>query len=90
MLELADADLANAVERVTALRRLAMVEFAKAVLPAPTDIQVMLAAAAPGPRPVAALIQALPEARRALGLRGLAWLLKLGVLRVCPPRLSSA
>jgi alpha-maltose-1-phosphate synthase len=81
LLALVDADAASALARVRAYRQLAMVEFAKAVLPGDEDVQALLAAAT-GPQEAQALVQGIEPARRPFVFRSLAWLVKLGVLRV--------
>ena len=58
-----------------------MVDFAQAVLPGEEDIQAVLAAAT-GAQEAQALVQGVEAARRPFVFRSLAWLVKLGVLRV--------
>jgi hypothetical protein len=82
VLALVDADAASAVQRVQAYRPLAMVDFAKLVLPTEAEIHTVLHAAASGPQPAAALVQGIAPQRQAFVFRALAWLVKLGVLRV--------
>ncbi len=81
-LALVDADADTALARTRAMRTLAMVDFAKAILPAEPEIQAVLQAAAAGPRAAGELVAGLPPERQAFVFRGLAWLAKLGVLRV--------
>lgn len=83
-LELVDADAAGALQHAKACRSLAMVDFAKLVLPAESEIEAVLAAAAGGPKPAAELVAAIPDERRAAVFRALAWLVKLNVLKVSP------
>jgi len=83
LLALVDADAASALKRTLAYRQLAMVDFARVVLPSEDEIQSVLQTAANGPQPALALVAALPAARQAFALRSLAWLVKLGVLKVC-------
>jgi hypothetical protein len=86
VLALVDADAATAAQRVASYRALAMVDFARVVLPTPAEVDAVLAAAAAaGPRPAGELVAGLPEARQAAVFRTLAWLLKLGVLRLSSP-----
>jgi hypothetical protein len=61
---------------------LAMVNFAVLVLPTNAEIELVLIAAAHGPRSAQALVQGIETSRQAFVLRSLAWLLKLGVLRL--------
>ena len=82
VLELADADAQTAARRVADYRALAMVKFAKAVLPTDAEVQAVLAAAAAGARAAAELVSAIPPERRAFVFRALVWLAKLGVLKV--------
>lgn len=83
VLGLMDADVAAATARVAAYEKLAMVNFAKVVLPSEAEVQAVLAAAASSPKPAAELIAAIPQARQAFVFRTLAWLVKLGILKVC-------
>jgi hypothetical protein len=75
------ADAAAALQRVSAYRALAMVDFARAVLPTADEVRLVIEAAAGGPKPAGALVEGIPAARRPFVLRGLAWLVKLGVLK---------
>jgi glycosyltransferase involved in cell wall biosynthesis len=84
LLALVDADADAALARVRAYRGLAMVDFAKAVLPGDDDVQAVLAAAT-GPREAQALVQDIEAPRRPFVFRSLAWLVKLGVLKVVVP-----
>lgn len=82
VLALVDADAATAEARVAAALRLDMVSFAAAVLPSAGEVSAVLAAAAAGPAPAGRLVAGIAPERRARVLRTLAWLAKLGVLRV--------
>ena len=82
LLELADTNAQTAARRVADYRSLAMVNFAKVVLPSDTEVQAVLDAAAAGPRTAAEMVSALPPERQAFVFRALAWLAKLGVLKV--------
>jgi hypothetical protein len=81
VLQLVDADLAAALRRLAQYRKLAMVDFAKIVLPGEVEVHAVLAAVAAGPRPATELIEAIPSERQAVVLRALAWLVKLGILQ---------
>jgi len=83
VLGLVDADAQTALTRTLAYRQLAMVDFAKAILPSEAEIQAVLSAAATGPKTAAELVADIPAERQALVFRALVWLVKLGVLRVC-------
>ena len=80
-LERVDADMATASRRVAAYRELAMVNFAHVVLPEPKEVEMILAAA-PGPTPALSLVAGVDSHRQVFVLRSLAWLVKLGVLKV--------
>lgn len=82
ILGLVDADATAAIRRVSAYRALAMVDFAKVILPNEDEIQAILEVVAIGPKAAVDLVQAVPAERQAFVFRALAWLIKLGVLRV--------
>ena len=81
VLALVDADPDAAMQRVEAYRKLAMVNFAKIVLPTDAEVRLVLHAALT-PQAALTLIQAVPAERQAFVFRALVWLVKLGVLRV--------
>jgi len=81
-LALADASATEALQRVNQYKTLAMVNFAKLVLPTDEEIAQVLNATAHGPCSAQALIQDIEPSRQAFVIRSLAWLLKLGVLRL--------
>lgn len=81
VLTLADADAEVAVQRALAYRQLAMVDFAKIILPSEAEIVSVLNTAAQ-PQTAPALVAGIAQERQAFVFRSLAWLLKLGVLRV--------
>lgn len=58
-----------------------LADIAKVMLPRQEEIQTVLQAAAE-PKEAIELIASIPPARQALVLRSLAWLVKLGVLKV--------
>ena len=76
-----DADPEVALQRTLAYRQLAMVDFAKQVLPSTEELVAVLQAAA-APQAALALVESIAEARRPFVFRSLAWLLKLGVLKI--------
>lgn len=83
VLGLVDADVDTALQRTLAYRQLAMVDFAKVVLPSEAEIRAVLqAAAVAGPQAAVALVAAIPAQRQAFVFRSLVWLVKLGVLGV--------
>ncbi len=73
-----DADVESALSRLAAYQGLAMVNYAKLVIPTEEEIRLALAAAEATAAERVALIA---EVRRPYVLRALAWLMKLGVLR---------
>ena len=83
VLGLVDADVQTAFARVGAYRQLAMVNFAKVMLPSEAEVQLVLNAATSGAKTALELIQAIPAERQAFVFRTLVWLVKLGILKVC-------
>lgn len=83
ILGIVDADIETAVARVDTYRKLAMIDFAKVILPSEVEIKVVLHAAATGPKVAVELIADISSERQPFVFRSLAWLLKLGVLKVC-------
>ncbi len=81
VLGLVDADLNTAVARALAYRQLAMVDFARNILPTEAEVRVVLAAAQ-WPAAASGLLQGIAPERQPFVFRALAWLLKLGVLKV--------
>jgi hypothetical protein len=78
MLVRVDEDIEVALKKVAAMRVLAMVDFAKLVLPSEEEVRLVLLA----PEATAAeRVAAISQERRPYVLRALAWLMKLGVLR---------
>lgn len=82
VLGLGDADAQTAIQRVADYRALAMVNFAAVVLPSDLEVQVVLNAAAAGPRTAAELIKDISVERQPFVFRSLVWLVKLGVLKM--------
>jgi glycosyltransferase involved in cell wall biosynthesis len=80
-LALVDADAPTALQRTLAYRQLAMVDFAKLILPTEAEISSVLHAASQ-PQAAQALLAGISQERQAFVFRSLAWLLKLGVLKV--------
>lgn len=80
VLRLVDADVAAALKRTLTYRQLAMVDFARAILPSEEEIHAVLHAAASGPKAAVELIAPVPAERQPFLFRSLAWLVKLGVL----------
>lgn len=82
LLALVDASPDAALQRALNYRALAMVDFAKLILPSDDEMRAVLTAAAAGPRSALELVAPIAAARQASVFRALAWLLKLGVLRL--------
>lgn len=82
LLGLLDTDADTALKRALAYRQLAMIDFARVILPSEAEIQAVLTAAST-PKPAAALIASVPAERQAFVFRSLVWLVKLGALKVC-------
>lgn len=82
VLSLADGDVVTAARRLTQYRQLAMVDFAKSVIPSEEECLDLLTKLADGPLPAGILVQALPAGRQPFVFRALSWLLKLGVLKL--------
>jgi hypothetical protein len=78
-----NADVHALLKRVSDYRQLAMVNFAKEVLPAEAEVRAVLNLAASGPRSAVELIQSISTERQPFVFRALVWLVKLGILRVC-------
>jgi hypothetical protein len=70
----------QAVLQVEAYRQLAMVNYAKQVLPTPEEVKHLIGNAATMPKRVIDLLEGIEAARRPNAFRSVAWLLKLGVL----------
>jgi glycosyltransferase involved in cell wall biosynthesis len=82
MLALVDVSATDALLRVNHYKTLAMVNFANLVFPTDAEITHVLNAATYEPTSAQALVQGIKPSRQAFVLRSLAWLLKLGVLRL--------
>ncbi len=82
LLALVDADASIALARVAQYQTLAMVNFAKLVLPTDAEVQALLASLATGPQAAGALSAVIAPERQAFVFRTLVWLVKLGVLKV--------
>lgn len=72
----------QAMQWVKEAMQLKMVDYAKVVLPAEQEIEAVLNAATEEPQAALALIGSIESKRKAFVLRGLGWLVKLGVLKV--------
>jgi len=83
-LALADPSADLGAGRVAAYRELAMVNYAKLVLPTEAEVHQVLAGLSDGPAPAGELVRGFEAARQAFVFRSLTWLVKLGVLRLDP------
>lgn len=66
---------------LAAWQGLAMVNFARAVMPSDSECQLLLGKLVAGPQAAGVLVGDLPDGRQAYVFRALAWLVKLGILR---------
>ena len=82
MLALTDQSTNEAVLRVNQYKSLAMVNFAKYVLPTDEEIEKVFSTVANAPCSAQALLEGIDHSRKSFVMRSLAWLLKLGVLRL--------
>jgi len=81
VLALVDANVELALQRTLEYRKLAMIDFAKLILPSEDEIKALLSAGMTQ-HTAEQWVQAVPIDRRPYVFRLLAWLLKLGVLKV--------
>jgi glycosyltransferase involved in cell wall biosynthesis len=82
MLALVDNSLEEATARLQTYQAMAMVSFAKFVLPSDAEVEAVLKQAAAGPKAAIELVQTIDNARKPFVFRTLAWLLKMGILKV--------
>ena len=82
VLTMVDASVQESMTRVQHYQDLAMVNFAKLVLPTHAEISQVLGVAAKGQTTAQSLLQDIAPARQAFVFRSLAWLLKLGILKL--------
>ena len=81
VLALVDANVELALQRTLNYRKLAMIDFAKLILPSEDEIKAVLSAGMTQ-QTAEQWVQAVPIDRRPYVFRLVAWLLKLGVLKV--------
>jgi glycosyltransferase involved in cell wall biosynthesis len=81
MLGIVGTNVSDAVGRVASYRKLAMVSFAKEVLPTEQEVQTVLTAGAT-PKTAEELVAAIAPQRQAAVFRSLVWLVKLGALQI--------
>ncbi|MBT4129330.1 MAG: hypothetical protein HOE44_01250, partial [Candidatus Marinimicrobia bacterium] len=77
-----DAELAVALARAQQYRQLAMVDFAKLVLPSDEELKTILSNTTTTPIPALELVKDFAQERQPHLLRSLSWLVKLGILQV--------
>lgn len=82
VLETTSADVEALCAHVEAMRSLAMVNFAKLVLPTPDEVRLVLITAVKAPMRAVDLVRDISMERRAHVFRGLGWLLKVGALKL--------
>ena len=82
MLALTDLSVPDAQQRLNQYKTLAMVNFAKLVLPTDEEVASVFKAATHGPVSAQAMLETITPSRQAFVLRSLVWLLKLGLLRL--------
>jgi alpha-maltose-1-phosphate synthase len=81
-LALVDKDAETALGRVSQYRALSMVAYASHLMPTEPELRQMLALSEAGPTSGADLIAKVEAKRQRVALRGLVWLVKLGVMKV--------
>ena len=79
---LADASVEAATARIQTYQGMAMVSFAKWVMPNDAEIVAVLKQASSGPQSAQNLVVQINESRKPFVFRTLVWFLKLGVLKV--------
>lgn len=82
VLALVDNSLEAATTRLQTYQTMAMVSFAKFVLPSDAEVAVVLKEAAAGPQAAIELVQTIDNARKPFVFRTLVWLLKMGILKM--------
>lgn len=82
LLDLADASVSDALNRLSIYRQLDMVNFAKGVIPHDEEIEAVLEVASGGPLKALLLLKNIPTHRHPFVFRSLTWLVKLGLLSV--------
>ena len=82
ILMMVDSSVQDSMIRTQHYQDLAMVNFAKLVLPTKLEIAQVLGIAIKGPSTAQSLLQEITPERQAFVFRSLAWLLKLGILKL--------
>lgn len=81
LLALVDESLDMAIKRLSSYRALAMVDFAKIVLPTEEESLLLLAQLGDGAKKASELIVQVPKERAAFVFRSITWFLKLGIIK---------
>jgi len=81
LLALVDESLDIAIKRLSSYRALAMVDFAKIVLPTEDESVMLLTQLHQGTKKASELIVQLPKERAAFVFRSITWFLKLGIIK---------
>ena len=79
---LTDSSLEAAAARIETYKAMAMVSFAKWVLPTDEEIALVLKQASEGPQAAIEMVKTIEDGRKPFVFRTLAWFLKLGILKV--------
>ena len=82
MLYLTDLSAHESLNRLSQYKLLAMVNFAKSVLPTEEEIARVFNTVNHGPISAQALMEGIEPSRQVIVMRSLVWLLKLGLLRL--------
>lgn len=82
ILSLVDNDFDVAMHRAQSYRKLAMVDFAREVIPSVAEIDLVLRALSKGQSSAASLLSDIPQQRQPFVFRGLVWLAKIGIIKV--------
>jgi glycosyltransferase involved in cell wall biosynthesis len=82
LLALVHTDVQQAIDAANAYRKLNMVNFAKQVLPSQQDVNQVLMKANAGPLSARAFSEVSPPERKLSVYRSLAWMLKMGLLKI--------
>lgn len=82
ILSLTDKTVEEAVKRLETYRALAMVNFAKEILPSAAEVISVLTAGADGPKAAIQWIETIEPNRQPFVFRALVWLLKMGIIKV--------
>jgi hypothetical protein len=82
LLELVHMDFEQAIEAANAFLKLSMVNFAKQILPTPEEVTIVLMKVSAGSVNASVLLNDVPSDRKLSFYRSLAWMLKIGLLKI--------